>query len=63
LEGDLDPAVWFRINRSQLVHIAGVRKVTAYFNHRLALELDTEGEGDSIVSRQRVKSCRAWLGN
>lgn len=59
----LDPARWFRINRSQLVHIGGVRRVSSYFNHRLILELDSEGEGDNIVSRQRVKDCRAWLGN
>ena len=58
----LDPARWFRINRSQLVHIDGVRRVSSYFNHRLILELDTAGEGDNIVSRQRVKDCREWLG-
>ena len=60
---ELDPARWFRINRSQLVHIDGVRKVSRYFNHRLILELDSAGEGDNIVSRQRVKQCREWLGN
>ena len=59
----LDPACWFRINRSQLVHIAGVRRVSAYFNHRLILELDYSGGGDNVVSRQRVKACREWLGN
>ena len=63
LAEELDPARWFRINRGQLVHIDGVRKVSGYFNHRLILELDTPGEGDNVVSRQRVKDCRAWLGN
>ena len=63
LAEELDPARWFRINRSQLVHIDGVRKVSSFFNHRLILELDTPGEGDNVVSRQRVKDCRAWLGN
>ncbi|PPK85618.1 LytTR family two component transcriptional regulator [Neolewinella xylanilytica] len=59
----LDPARWFRINRSQIVHILGVRKLSTYFNHRLVLELDSEGGGDNIVSRQRVKDCKEWLGN
>ncbi|WP_116107666.1 LytR/AlgR family response regulator transcription factor [Lewinella sp. IMCC34191] len=63
LADELDPDLWFRINRGQIVHVRGVRKVTAYFNHRLALELDTEGAGENIVSRQRVKACREWLGN
>ena len=62
LAEELDPRRWFRINRGQLVHIDGVKKVSGYFNHRLILELDTRGEGDNIVSRQRVKECREWLG-
>lgn len=62
LAEELDPQRWFRINRGQVVHIDGVKKVSSYFNHRLVLELDTRGEGDNIVSRQRVKECREWLG-
>ena len=63
LAEELDPGRWFRINRSQLVHILGVRKVSSYFNHRLVLDLNTSGGGDNIVSRQRVRDCKEWLGN
>ena len=58
---ELDPRDWFRINRAQIVHAAAVRKVSSYFNHRLVLDLQPGGEGDNIVSRQRVKDCRQWL--
>ncbi|MEO0731313.1 MAG: LytTR family DNA-binding domain-containing protein [Bacteroidota bacterium] len=59
---ELDPRRWFRINRGQLVHVDAVRKVSAYFNHRLALELAPAGEGEHIVARARVKEFRGWLG-
>ena len=62
LEAELSPREWFRINRAQLVHIESVHKVHVYSNHRLQLELRPVGSGAGIVSRQRVRGCRAWLG-
>ncbi|MEO0626387.1 MAG: LytTR family DNA-binding domain-containing protein, partial [Bacteroidota bacterium] len=62
IERELDPQHWFRINRSQIIHVRSVRKVSSYFNHRLKLELNPSGDQDNIVSRQRVKACRVWLG-
>lgn len=62
IEEELDPRNWFRINRGQIVHVEAVRKVQPYFNHRLVLDLSPESDRENIVSRQRVKACRAWLG-
>lgn len=62
IEEELDPRNWFRINRGQIVHVEAVRKVQPYFNHRLVLDLSPNGDRENIVSRQRVKACRAWLG-
>jgi DNA-binding LytR/AlgR family response regulator len=62
LTEELPPRQWFRINRAQLVHIESVQKVHVYSNHRLQLELQPAGPGEGIVSRQRVRGCRAWLG-
>ncbi|MEL7160822.1 MAG: LytTR family DNA-binding domain-containing protein [Bacteroidota bacterium] len=59
---ELDPRQWFRINRGQLVHVDAVRKVSAYFNHRLVLELSPAGYQENLVSRARVKEFKAWLG-
>lgn len=62
LESELDPRSWFRINRSQIIHAHSVRKVSPYFNHRLKLDIQPSGEMENIVSRQRVKACKVWLG-
>ena len=59
---ELDPRVWFRINRAQIVHIDAIVKASPYFNHRLVLELSPAGELENIVSRQRVRDCKEWLG-
>ncbi|SER35693.1 LytR/AlgR family response regulator transcription factor [Neolewinella agarilytica] len=59
---ELDPKDWFRINRAQIVHASSIRKIQPYFNHRLVLELSPKGENENIVSRQRVKACKEWMG-
>ena len=62
IEEELNPANWFRINRAQILHIDAVVKASPYFNHRMVLEVSPAGNGENIVSRQRVKACKAWLG-
>lgn len=59
---ELDPRSWFRINRAQIVHIDAITKASPYFNHRLVLELRPGGDQENIVSRQRVKEFKGWLG-
>lgn len=62
IEEELDPQNWLRINRAQIVHVDAVQKVQPYFNHRVVLELLPKGTLENIVSWQRVKECKAWLG-
>lgn len=63
IEEELDPKDWFRINRAQIVHAAAIRKIQPYFNHRLVLELQPKGDGENLVSRQRVKAFKGWIGS
>ena len=62
LEEMLHPGFFFRINRKQIIGINGIEKVSDYFNSRLSLRLKPEQEEESIVSRERVKSFKKWLG-
>lgn len=63
LEDLLDPKFFFRINRKTIVAIHAVQKVSDYFNSRLKIALQpASGDEDSIVSRERVKGFRNWLG-
>lgn len=61
LEGMLDPALFFRINRKLICSIGGIRKVHSYFNSRLKINLDGIEGDDLIVSRERVAAFKQWL--
>ena len=58
----LDPTSFFRINRKMIVSIRAIHKVNDYFNHRLKVVLTPRTEEDPVVSRDRVKDFKAWLG-
>ncbi len=62
LDEMLDSEHFFRINRKFIVKIDAVQRVTSYFNHRLKLELSPKSNTEAIVSRDRVKNFKAWLG-
>lgn len=62
LEKMLDPRRFFRINRSYIVSLATVKQIHAWFGNRLKLYLQPETEKEVLVSRERVKSFKAWLG-
>lgn len=62
LEDLLDPKVFFRINRRLIVAIKAVYKVSDYFNSRLKIALQPDADLDTVVSRERVKDFKNWLG-
>jgi DNA-binding LytR/AlgR family response regulator len=61
IESELDPSLFFRINRKQIVCLDCITKINSYFNNRLKIELNPPEKQDSIVSRTRVKPFKAWL--
>jgi two-component system, LytTR family, response regulator LytT len=61
LEKQLDPQLFFRINRGFIVQIAAIRKVHKYFNSRLRLELDPPVEEPVLVSRLKVDDFLKWM--
>jgi DNA-binding LytR/AlgR family response regulator len=61
LEGLLDPAGFHRITRNCLAGIASVKKVSKYFNSRLAVELDPPAPEQLLVSRVKVAAFLEWM--
>ncbi len=57
----LNPKLFFRINRQQVIHVDGIEKIHAYFNGRLKLTLKEGTEDRWIVARDRVKDFKIWL--
>ncbi|HEV8515298.1 MAG TPA: LytTR family DNA-binding domain-containing protein [Cyclobacteriaceae bacterium] len=61
LEGLLDPAKFFRINRKYLVNVKSIQDMISHSNSRLKLILKTCDDQDVIVARERVQEFKDWL--
>ena len=57
----LDPAKFFRLNRSFIVHIQAIQQVKPYHNHRLRILVSGASPQDElIIARDRVPEFRQW---
>lgn len=61
LEGELEPALFFRISRKFYININAIKDIISYTNSRLQLKLNNYKEQDIIVARERVKDFKVWL--
>lgn len=61
LEEELDPNLFFRINRKFYVNINAIKDMVSYTNSRLQIKLASYNEQEVIVARERVKSFKDWL--
>ena len=56
----LDPSLFFRINRSEIINIHFIEKMEAYFNDRLTLKTKVLPQ-NLIVSTARTPDFRKWI--
>ncbi len=59
---ELDPKVFFRVNRQYIVQLKAIEEIHSYFNSRLLLTLSPPTPEDVIVSRERVLNFKVWAG-
>ncbi|TLV01492.1 LytR/AlgR family response regulator transcription factor [Dyadobacter luticola] len=62
LVGLLDPEHFFQLNRGLIVSHQGVENIQPYFGNRLAITLKPAFEREALVSRERVRDFKAWMG-
>ena len=62
LEADLDPTKFFRVNRKFYVNLDAIKDIISYSNSRLQIILNTFNNHEIIVSRERVKDFKNWIG-
>ncbi|MBS9766189.1 MAG: response regulator transcription factor [Flavobacteriaceae bacterium] len=61
LETEINPNLFFRVNRSFIVQKNTIKEIVSYPNSRLQLQLNGYNEREIIVSRERVKEFREWI--
>ena len=62
LEPELDPKDFFRVNRQFIVRLGNIADIVTYSNQRLEVRLKDYSDQQIIVSRERVKGFKEWLG-
>lgn len=61
IEQQLNPQVFFRLNRQFLSRIESIDQIHSFFNSRLKVVLQPKNEERVLVSRERVGLFKAWL--
>ena len=61
VETQVDPAVFFRLNRKYLCQVDAIEEVLTYSNSRLKVKLRYCLDMDILVSREKVTDLKGWL--
>jgi DNA-binding LytR/AlgR family response regulator len=61
LEGLLNPANFYRLNRQYIVHFQAITSISTYFNGKLKIHLKTEVKEEVLVSREKSTEFKQWL--
>ncbi|MBH8556468.1 LytR/AlgR family response regulator transcription factor [Hymenobacter negativus] len=61
LEGLLDPARFFRLNRQIIAQLPSVRRLHPHFGGKLMVELHPAPAEEILVSREKAPALKAWL--
>jgi DNA-binding LytR/AlgR family response regulator len=62
LEEQLQPDMFYRINRHLLINIEAVKKVHTWLGGRLKVDISPATTAETVVSRERVNGFKEWLG-
>lgn len=61
LEEELDPDMFFRANRSQIIHIDSIKKFESYFGGKLMVRLIGPFNEPITISRLKATEFKSWI--
>jgi DNA-binding LytR/AlgR family response regulator len=61
LKEQLDPDVFFRINRQILINIHAIEKIEPYFQNKVTVHMLPPFKEQLVVSREKVSDFKRWL--
>jgi DNA-binding LytR/AlgR family response regulator len=62
IEKELDPAVFYRINRKYLVQVHAIQKIKSHTKGKLMLELLPPAAEEIIISQETATAFKEWMG-
>jgi DNA-binding LytR/AlgR family response regulator len=61
LDKELDPKLFFRINRQMIININAIKEIHTFFNSRLLLNIEPEFDEDVLVTRSNIANFKEWM--
>jgi DNA-binding LytR/AlgR family response regulator len=61
LKEQLNPDIFFKINRQFIVNIDAIKRVHSYFNGKLKLEIKPSHTEDIIVGKDKAAAFKRWM--
>ena len=61
LFAELNPELFFRVNRKFIIKLDSIKDIIAFSNSRLEIKLHNYKEEQIIVSREKVKDFKEWI--
>ena len=61
LEQELNPDVFFRVNRQFILSVDAIKKIEPYFNNKYMVHVHPEYDGEITVSREKISLLKTWL--
>lgn len=61
LESEVDPKIFFRLNRKYIASLDAIDEIITYSNSRLKINLKDCSDQDILVSREKVATFKLWL--
>jgi two-component system, LytTR family, response regulator len=61
IEEELDPAIFFRINRKWLLNIHHIKRIRTLGKSRLSLELNPPVSEEIIISQENASKFKVWI--
>jgi len=61
VESQVDPALFFRLNRKYLCSFPSISEIFTYSNSRLKVKLNNCSDEDILISREKTADFKTWL--
>jgi two-component system LytT family response regulator len=61
LEKQIDPAVFYRVNRKYLIHINSIKKMKACHKSKIQIVIEPSVAEEIIISQESAASFKAWM--
>jgi DNA-binding LytR/AlgR family response regulator len=62
IETQVDPAVFYRVNRKYLVNMSAIKRIKTYPKSKLMLEIAPLVTEDIIISQENAAAFKQWMG-